>query len=116
MENLRPMERRMIAMRDDGIPNDEIAKRFGRSASHIERILQWTAIPRSGPQRQRSPRAIERRVLTLRAAGETHAEIGARFRRSAPFIQQVEGLAHYRLGLNLLSSKYTGQSERGITR
>ena len=116
MENLRPMERRIIAMRDGGVPSDEIAKRFGKSAAQIERIFQWTAIPRSGPPRQRSPRAIERRVLTLRAAGETHAEVGARFRRSARFIQQVEGLAHYRLGLNLLSSSHTGQPERGASR
>lgn len=116
MENLRPMERRIIAMRADGIPDDEIARRFGRSAAQIERIFQWTAIPRSGPPRHRSPRAIERRVLTLRAAGESHAEVGARFRRSARFIQQVEGLAHFRLGLNLLSSDRTGRPEGGASR
>lgn len=109
MENLRPVERRIVAMRDAGVATDEIAKRFGRSPAQIERIIKWTAIPRSGPPQQRSPRAIESRVLMLRAAGETHAEVGTRFRRSAGFIRQIEGLAHFRIGLELL-----GQ-ERGAT-
>ncbi len=39
----------------------------------------------------------------MRAAGETHEEIGAKFRRSARFIRQVEGMAHFRRGVELLS-------------
>jgi hypothetical protein len=41
-------------------------------------------------------------VLAMRAAGETHEEIGLRFRRSPRSIRQIEGLAHYRMGLQLL--------------
>ncbi len=102
-EYLRPIERRVLAMREEGLDNAEIAQRIRRSPQHVERILQWTEIPRSGPPRRRSPRAIEKRVLALRAAGETHEQIGQRFRRSAGFIRQVEGLAHYQLAVSLLS-------------
>lgn len=112
MENLRPLERRIAAMRDDGLPSGEIARRVRRSPAQVERILQWISIPRSEPPPQRSPRPIELRVLALRAAGESHAEVGSRFRRSARFIRQVEGLAHFRLGFQLLGAE---GSEREMT-
>lgn len=102
-EHLRPLERRVLAMRDEGIDIDEIGRRIRRSGPQVERIIGWTAIPRSGPPPKRSPRAIERRVLALRAQGESHEQIGVRFRRSAGFIRRVEGLAHYTLALRLLS-------------
>jgi transcriptional regulator len=90
-------------MRDEGIAIDEIARRIRRSPAHVDRVIAWTDIPRAGPPTKRTPRAIERRVLILRAKGESHEEIGSRFRRSAQFIRQVEGLAHYTQGLDLLS-------------
>ncbi len=101
-DNLRPIERRVLAMRDQGLDHAEIGKRIRRSPEHVERILQWTEIPRSGPPRRRNPRPIENRVLALRAAGETHEQIAARFRRSPAFIRQVEGLAHFKLAFSLL--------------
>lgn len=101
-DHLRPIERRVLAMRYDGMDFAEIGRRLRRSPEHVERIAQWSQIPRSGPPQRRMPRAIERRVLALRAEGETHEEIGRRFRRSPGFIRQVEGLAHYRLALDLL--------------
>ncbi len=102
---LRPIERRVLAMRDEGVPIDEIARRFDRSPGHIERILAWTDIPRSKPPGKRFADAMERRVLALRFDGESHEEIGRRFGRSARYIRQVEGLAHYRRGLELLSGE-----------
>lgn len=102
-EHLRPIERRVFAMREQGLDYGDIAHRIRRSPEHVQRILQWIEIPRSGPPRRRNPRAIESRVLALRAAGETHEQIGRRFRRSAAFIRQVEGLAHYKLAVNLLT-------------
>jgi hypothetical protein len=45
---------------------------------------------------------MQRRVLQMRSDGETHADIGQKFRRSARFIQQVEGLAHYQKAMELL--------------
>ena len=102
-EHLRPLERRVLAMRDEGIDIDEIGRRIRRTSRQVERIIGWTEIPRTGPPAKRSPRAIEQRILALRAQGESHEQIGARFRKSAGFIRRVEGLAHYTLGLRLLS-------------
>jgi hypothetical protein len=113
VENLQPLERRIAAMRDNGFVISEIAERVGRSPARVERILQWITIPRSGAPVKRSPRPIELRVLSLRAAGETYAEVGSRFRRSARFIRQVEGLAHFRLGLELLGSEGTDREAMG---
>jgi DNA-binding CsgD family transcriptional regulator len=101
-EHLRPLERRILALRAEGMTTDEIARRFNRSASRIEQIITWTEIPRSRPPAERFPRAIERRVLALRSQGESHERIGERFGRSARFIRQVEGLAHFRLARDLL--------------
>lgn len=101
--NLRPVERRVLAMRDGGVEIEEIARRIDRSPGHVERVIEWTGIPRTGRAQRRSPTAIERRVLALRAHGESHDEIGERFRRSPKYIRQVEGLAHYTRGLELLS-------------
>ncbi len=102
-EMLRPVERRVLTMRDEGVTIEEIARRFRRSPALVARIIEWTEIPRSGLPVKRTPRAIEQRVLTLRASGESHEQIGQRFHRSARFIRQVEGLAHFQRGLELLT-------------
>ena len=102
-ENLRPVERRILRMRNEGVEVAEIAARLKRSPAHVERVIAWTMIPRSGPASRRSPRPLEQRVLALRADGESHERIGKRFRRSPRFIRQVEGLAHYSRAMDLLS-------------
>jgi len=38
MENLRPLERRINAMRDEGVATGEIAQRVGRSPAQVERF------------------------------------------------------------------------------
>lgn len=101
--HLRPMERRVLAMRDEGVHVTEIARRIDKSPAHVERVIEWTEIPRNGPPARRSPTAIEQRVMDMRSHGDTYAEIAARFKRSPKYIKQVEGLAHYSLGLDLLS-------------
>lgn len=101
MEHLRPIERRVVAMRDAGLPTEEIARRLRRSPAHVERVLAWTEIARSGPAR-RSSRALDQRVVALRAGGAGYDEIAGRFRRSPQFIRRVEGMAHYRRALDLL--------------
>ena len=102
-EHLRPVERRVLAMRSSGHSLEEIGSAFRRSPEHIGRIIEWTAIPRSGPPPNRKPRALEDRVLALRHAGESHTAIADRFNKSARFIRQVEGLAHYRRARELLA-------------
>jgi DNA-binding CsgD family transcriptional regulator len=101
--HLRAVERRVLAMRDDGVHVEEIARRIDRSPAHVERVIAWTDIPRTGQRARTSPTARQRAVLRLRAEGESHAEIGERFKRSPEYIRQVEGLAHYTQGLDLLT-------------
>lgn len=95
---LRPVERRVLAMRDDGLDVDEIADRLNRSPRHVRRMISWTEIPRRRPPAGRSARAMERRVIALRSDGESYEQIAERFCRSPRFIRQVEGLAYMRRG------------------
>jgi hypothetical protein len=39
----------------------------------------------------------------MRAEGESHEEIAAKFRKTERYIRQVEGLAHFKEGQRLLS-------------
>ena len=102
-DHLRPVERRVLALHESGRSLEEIGAAFKRSPDHIGRIIEWTAIPRSGPPANRKARALEERVLTLRGDGETHTAIAGRFRKTPDFIKQVEGLAHFRRAIELLS-------------
>ena len=103
MNQLRPIERRILAMRSRGVSVEEIAERLKRSPQHIERIIEWTEIPRSEDRPTRVGRPFERRVLKLRADGESHERIAERFRRSPGFIRRVEGLAYYSMAMRLLA-------------
>jgi hypothetical protein len=100
--NLRAVERRALAMRADGLDTAEIAARLRRSPEHVERILTWTELPRTGDATGGVAPALERRVLALRWAGESHDTIAGRFKKTPRFIRQVEGLAHYRQAMELL--------------
>ena len=102
MENLRPLERRVLAMHAAGTPIAAIAIAFRRSVDHIERVITWSDIPRPGPAPRRKARALEARVLAMRSAGLDYEEIAPRFRASPEFIRRIEGLAHYRKARELL--------------
>ena len=102
-ENLRPLERCVLSMRDEGLDLDEIGGRIKRSPEQVQRIIGWTELPLRRAAPRLSAQAFERRVLALRASGESYDQIGGRFRHSADFIRRVEGLAHYRLALELLT-------------
>jgi len=101
-DHLRPVERRVLAMRDDGMEATEIATRLRRSPEHVNRMIMWTGYPRTGPATSKSTHAIQERVLALRFGGESHDRIADRFRKTPRFIRQVEGLAHYRKAMELL--------------
>ena len=90
-------------MREEGVSIDEIADRIRKSPEFVERVIDWTDIPRSGSQRSSYLSPLEKRVLALSADGEDHETIAKRFKKSGRFIRQVEGLAHYRKGLRLMS-------------
>jgi transcriptional regulator len=100
-DTLRPVERRILAMREAGLHIGEIAGRLKRSPAHVERMISWTEIPRTGDP-YKYTQALEARILDLRHAGVDHDEIGRRFNRSADNIRQIEALAHYRRALSLL--------------
>ncbi len=98
-EQLRPLERRIRRLVQQGIPVDEIARRFRRSPDFVRRVIVFSdladrveAVPSTAPLRP-----LERRVLRWRADGADHAEIGARFHRGPGFVEQVERLARYKL-------------------
>ena len=91
-----------MAMSADGLDHGEIARKINRSPAHVGRVIEWAGIPRSQPPTGRAHRALEQRVLDLRSSGESHDEIAARFKRSKRSIRQIEGLAHFRLAMDLL--------------
>lgn len=104
-DHLRPLEARILAMREEGLSDAEIGRRVRKSADRVAQIAEWAQLPGRGrayraDDGQLSP--IQRRVLAMRWEGQTHDEIGERFRRSGRFIRQVEGLAHFRRYRELL--------------
>jgi DNA-binding NarL/FixJ family response regulator len=74
------------------MPEPEIAWRFKSSPRHIQRTLRLIEVPRSPREDTGSPAttALERTVLKARRRGVSHAEIGARLRRSPGFVARVE--------------------------
>jgi len=98
---VRALERRVLRLLDGGVPEEEIARRFRRSPDMIRRIAVMAQLPRatSGPPHPHSLRPVERRILSWRAGGAAYGDIGARFRRSADYVQRVEDLARYKLSI-----------------
>ena len=100
-ESLRPMERRVLRLTDQGVDTAEIARRFHRSPEFVERVVDYTHLPRTTITHDPPMlRPLERRILKWRAKGTNHAEIGRRFRRSADHVARVEQLANYKLRTN----------------
>jgi hypothetical protein len=100
LKSLRPIERRILRFVEDGVPREEIARRFGRSIGYVERVIALASLPRRRAREEvdgHGLRPIERCVLSWSARGASHAEIAPHFRRSERFIAQVEELAHYKL-------------------
>lgn len=107
-EHLTPFARRVVDLHAAGSPVEAIARVFKRSPEHIHRVLSWAEIPRQGRPERRFPRALERRVLTMRGDGHSYNDIAGRFRATPGFIRRVEGMAHYRRAITLLRGETTG--------
>lgn len=102
-DHLRPIEKRILAMRADGLSDEEIGTRVRKSPERVAMIAEWAQLPgRTGVERDELLSPRQRRVLAMRADGLTHAEIGERMRRSERFVRQVEGLARFRQYQDLL--------------
>jgi transcriptional regulator len=102
---LRPIETRVLAMRQAGLSDAEIGAKVRKSPSRVGMIAEWAQHPARGSGVERENEVLSplaRRVLAMRAEGQSHAEIGERFRRSPRFVRQVEGLAHFRRYRELL--------------
>jgi hypothetical protein len=98
---LRPLERRVLRLIDDGVDEAEIARRFRRSPESIGRVIELARLPGRKTFHSRPEgglRPLERRVLHWRDRGADYADIGSRFRHSPAFMQRVEAFAHYKLG------------------
>lgn len=101
---LRPLERTVLRLHEQGLSSSEIARRFRRSPAHIERVIEYAGLPgRRGLPDRAGLRPIEKRVLAWRAAGVEHQELAGRFKRSADHLRRIEGLAHLRKGRQLLA-------------
>ena|SRR5437879_6013881 len=95
---LRPLERRVVRLAEDGVGSAEIARRFRRSPAMIARIIDLAALPGRAPRpaTREVLRPLERRVLRWRSDGHDYDEIGTRFGRSAAHVKRVEGFARYK--------------------
>lgn len=93
---LRPIERRIVAMKSDGLTTEDIAQRLNKSPTHVSRMMRWIEIPRSRPAPRRYAEALESRVVHMRADGLSHEQIGTRLGKSADFSQRIERLASLR--------------------
>src|SRR5918998_5813279 len=109
-QGLRPVERRVLRLVDEGLDDAEIGRRFGRSERWVAqvRFLADLDVPRSQDgdddrddtgdvDEHDRLRPLERRILRWRAQGVDHDELADRFRHSADFLARVEGYAHYKL-------------------
>jgi DNA-binding CsgD family transcriptional regulator len=97
---LRPVERLVLRLVDQGVDDVEIARRLRRSPEMIRRITAMARLPRTARVAavpDDGLRPLERRLLRWRHYGATYTEIGARFRRSPAFVERVEAFAHYKL-------------------
>jgi hypothetical protein len=95
---LRPIERRVLRLVDEGVDVAEIGHRFRRSPAHVGRLIQMAQLPgRSARHDDSRLRPLERCILRWRAKGASHAEIGPRLGRSSQFIARVEEFAQRKL-------------------
>jgi hypothetical protein len=96
--SLRPLERRVLRLAAQGVDDNEIGRRFRRSADWARRVRVLAETPRGSRHLQGDVlRPLERRVLRWRAAGAEPEALSPRFRRTPDFLRQVESLAHYKL-------------------
>jgi DNA-binding CsgD family transcriptional regulator len=100
-QRLRPIERRVLALKEAGMSDAEIARRFRRSPRFIGQIESLARLDgRHADRRARRPgalRPVERRILAWRDRGVSTEQLAERFRRTPDYVRRVERLARYKL-------------------
>ena len=101
-DSLRPLERRVLTLQEEGVEREEIARRFRRSPEFIDRVIEMAHMPRhaspdSAPPRRHALRPIERRLLRWQDEGATFDALAPRFKRSPAHLRRVANLASYKL-------------------
>lgn len=101
---LRPIERTVRRLRDDGLSNSEVAWRLRRSPGYVRRVEELSELDRPSRSTARASstaqlRPVERCVLNSLEAGSGYAEIAARLRRTPSYVSRVERLANLRIEL-----------------
>src|SRR5262249_51288192 len=100
LATLRPLERRITRLAEDGVVPEEIGRRFNRSGDFVERVLEFTNLPgRRAAYEQEGLRPIERRLLWWRDQGASSLELADRFRRGPAYIDRVLAYADLKLAL-----------------
>jgi DNA-binding CsgD family transcriptional regulator len=101
MPDLRPIERVVMRLRDEGATPAEIGKRVRKKPGTVNRIVKMAGYREDGLSQRTisdSPlRPVERVVMRLRGDGETYSQIGNRLALSGRRVQLIERLAEFKL-------------------
>jgi DNA-binding CsgD family transcriptional regulator len=98
---MRPIERVVMRLREEGASPAEIGKRVGKKPGTVNRIVKMAGYREDGMS-PRTPsdnplRPVERVVMRLRGDGETYSQIGNRLALSGRRVQLIERLAEFKL-------------------
>jgi DNA-binding CsgD family transcriptional regulator len=98
---MRPIERVVMRLREEGATPAEIGKRVGKKPGTVNRIVKMAGYREDGMS-PRTPsdnplRPVERVVMRLRGDGETYSQIGNRLALSGRRVQLIERLAEFKL-------------------
>lgn len=97
---LRPIERVVMRLHDEGCSLADIGKKVGKKPGTVTRIMRMTEYKQDDlpdqANNQHALRPVERVVLRLRDKGETYSQIGNRLARSGRRVQFIESLAEFK--------------------
>ncbi|MDH3681815.1 MAG: hypothetical protein OEV40_17900 [Acidimicrobiia bacterium] len=100
---LRPIERTVRRLRQEGLSSSEVAWRLRRTPGYVDRVETLSALERPSdgrPDAAAAPpalRPIERCVLKSLEAGSGYPEIAARLRRTPDYVARIEEFANLKL-------------------
>lgn len=101
MPELRPLERVVMRLRDEGFSPADIGKKVRKKPGTVHRILEMAEFKADGlstlTPNDHPLRPVERVVMNLRKKGETYSQIGNRLARSGRRVQMIEQMALFKL-------------------